>query len=364
MALAAAAQAENPAPAGAAAPAAQTEMQKWLADLDAQWQAAFKRDVSDAYTAENDKLRGQYVAALEAGITKASGAGDLNAAIVWRNEQKRFAEASGIPAQDDAADPLPVKQLRAAWRSQLPRIETERAARAKALLAKYDQVLASAQTQLTKGTRIDDALLVKAKRDEVAAAWITPATAAALGTSGLATTPAVKTPAAKTENHNRTGGAPKPPPSGRVLLSKENEHHWKEVKGEWKIENGVMTGNGESYIDFPVSISPPFKLWFTIKVMEGIRGGMFFGPLSFGNDQPTSFHIWPRHEGDATVPYERNTPYKVSIIVSQKTVELYVDDKLITTVPGFKDRLDKLRFTAGDGWSKGRAEFRDIVLSK
>jgi hypothetical protein len=174
---------QNPAPPDASAPAAQTAIQKWLADLDAQWQAAFKRDVSDPYTAENDRLRAQYVAALEAGITKASGAVDLNAAVVWRNEQKRFAEANGLPAQDDAADPLPVKQLRAAWRSQLPRIETDRATRAKAMHAKYDLVLAQAQAQLTKGARIDDALLVKSKRDEVAAAWLagipaTPSTVA------------------------------------------------------------------------------------------------------------------------------------------------------------------------------------------
>jgi len=53
------------------------------------------------------------------------------------------------------------------------------AARAKALRAKYDQVLAQAQTQLTQRQRLEDALLVKAKRDEVAAAWIMPAIAAA-----------------------------------------------------------------------------------------------------------------------------------------------------------------------------------------
>ena len=197
------AQGQNPVPPGAPAAAPQTEMQKWLADLDAQWQAAFKRDVIDPHTAEHDKLRGQYVAALEAGLTKASGAGDLNAAIVWRNEQKRFAEASGIPAQDDAADAPAVKQLRAAWRSQLPRIETDRATRAKALLAKYDQVLAQAQAQLTKGNRIDDALLVKAKRDEVAAAWLAgvpvapPAIAIGLPKTGtIRSGPTAATPAA------------------------------------------------------------------------------------------------------------------------------------------------------------------------
>ena len=163
---------QNPAPPDPSAPAAQTAMQKWLADLDATWQAVFKRDVNDPFTAENDKLRGQYLAAIEAGVSKASGAGDLNAAIAWRTEQKRFAEANAIPAQDDAADLPPVKQLRAAWRSQLVRMEKDRAARAKALQAKYDQALAQAQTQLTKANRLDDALLVKSKRDEVAAAWL------------------------------------------------------------------------------------------------------------------------------------------------------------------------------------------------
>jgi hypothetical protein len=163
---------QNPAAPDASAPAAQTAIQKWLADLDAQWQAVFKREVSDPYDAENDRLRSQYVAALEAGVSKASGAGDLNAAIAWRNEQKRFAEASALPAQDDAADPLPVKQLRAAWRSQLPRMEKDRATRAKALHARYDPVLAQTQAQLTKANRLDDAVLVKSQRDKVAAAWL------------------------------------------------------------------------------------------------------------------------------------------------------------------------------------------------
>ena len=136
------------------------------------------------------------------------------------------------------------------------------------------------------------------------------------------------------------------------------------VKGQWKMENGVLTGSGESYIDFPVSINPPFKLWFTIKVLEGIRARVFFGPLSLANGPPTSFFLWPWHEGEGLIKYERNTPYKVAIFVSHKTVELYVEDKLIATVPGFKDHVDKLEFSAGDGWSKGSAEFRDIVLSK
>ena len=164
------------APAPAAAPA-QTEMQKWIATTDAQWQAVFKRDVSDVHLTELEKLKQQYVASLEAAVTKASGAGDLDGAVALRNEEKRFAGTNVFPEQDDAADAASVKQIRAAIRAQIARLEKENAARAKSLHAKYDQVLAQTQTQLTQRQRLEDALLVKAKREEVAAAWITPAVA-------------------------------------------------------------------------------------------------------------------------------------------------------------------------------------------
>ncbi len=174
MALHVTAYAQDSALPGPSVALVPTEMQKWFADLDAQLQATFKRDVSDVHTAELDKLKIEYLSSIQAGVTKASDAGDLNGAVALRAEKKRFSETNDVPPQDDAADPLPVKQLRAGWRAQITRIEKDRAARAKALHAKYDQVLAQAQTQLTQRQRLDDALLVKAKRDEVAAAWLTP----------------------------------------------------------------------------------------------------------------------------------------------------------------------------------------------
>ncbi len=175
---------DNPAPAPAAAPA-QSEMQKWIATTDEQWQASFKRGVTDVHEAELNKVKLQYLTMLEDGIKKASGASDLDGALALRNEQKRFGDASLLPgsnpfpAQDDAADAAAVKQIRAAIRTQLAKLEKDSAARAKALHAKYDQVLAQAQSQLTQRQRLDDALLVKNKRDEVAAAWITPPIAVA-----------------------------------------------------------------------------------------------------------------------------------------------------------------------------------------
>ena len=191
----------TPAPAAADAPAtaaapAQTEMQKWIASTDAQWQTAFKRDVTDVHEAELNKLKLQYLTSLEDAIKKASGASDLDGAVALRNEQKRFGDTNVFPKQDEAADVASVKQLRAAIRIQLARLEKDNAIRAKAVHTKYDQVLAQAQAQLTQRQRLDDALLIKAKRDEVASAWITPAIKSASEKAEVATTPVAKLKAA------------------------------------------------------------------------------------------------------------------------------------------------------------------------
>jgi len=114
----------------------------------AQWQAAYKRDVSDVHETELNKLKFQFLTSLEAAITKASSASDLDGAVALRNEQKRFGDTNVFPEQDEAGDAAPVKQLRTAIRAQLVRLEKERSARAKALHAKYDQFLAQAQSQL------------------------------------------------------------------------------------------------------------------------------------------------------------------------------------------------------------------------
>ena len=113
------------------------------------------------------------------GIAKVSATGDLKGTVVLRDEKKRFAETNVFPEKDEDSDSASVKAIRASIRVQLARLETANATRAKAVHAKYDAVFAQAQTQLTQRQRFDDALLVQAKRDEVKAAWITPAIAAA-----------------------------------------------------------------------------------------------------------------------------------------------------------------------------------------
>ena len=162
---------DNPTPAPAAEPA-QTEMQKWLATTDAQWQAVFNREVTDVHAAELKELASKYAALLDAGIAKVSVAGDLKGALVLRDEKKRFAETNVFPEKDEDSDDASVKAIRAVIRVQLAKLETASGARAKTVHGKYDAVLALAQTQLTQHQRLDDALLVKARREEVSAAWL------------------------------------------------------------------------------------------------------------------------------------------------------------------------------------------------
>ena len=205
---------ENPAPTAPAAEApAQTDMQKWLATTDAQWQATFKRDVTDVHEADLNKVKLQYLSALEEGIKKASAAGDLDGAVALRNEQQRFGDTQLFPEQDEADDTAVVKRLRTTVRAQLAKLNTEKATRSKALHAKYDQVLASGQTQLTRQGRLDDATAVKKKRDEVATAWLpaTPAKAVAAAEEPKAQPPA---PA--------EGETPKHEAAGRNLLKNPN----------------------------------------------------------------------------------------------------------------------------------------------
>ena len=192
LAFCACARAQDAARPAANGEPAQSEMEKWLAATDAQWEAALRRDVTILHNTELGKVKLQYLTAIDAAIAKASSAGDLDGAVRLRSEQKRFGDTNLLPEQDDATDLPVVTQIRAAIRLHLARVEKDTAVRTKALHAKYDQSLAQAQTQLTQSQRLDDALLVKARRETVAATWLT----ATLGNTGQGKTAVTGTPGA------------------------------------------------------------------------------------------------------------------------------------------------------------------------
>jgi hypothetical protein len=155
-------------------PNSETAMQQWIAALDTTWQETFAREVTTPFEAEVAKATQQYTAALEANLARARGAGDLDQTLLWQTERDRFAAGKAMPAEDEATAAPTLKQARAGWRTQVARLEKERGERAKAVQTRYDQVLAQAQKQLTQQARIDDALMVKKKREEIAAGRTPP----------------------------------------------------------------------------------------------------------------------------------------------------------------------------------------------
>ena len=262
----------------------QSEMQKWIASTDAQWQATLKHDVIDVREAELSKLKQQFGVALDAAISKASAAGDLDAAVAFRDERKRFTESGAFPEQDGAAEAASVKQLRAPFRIQLTTLEKENALRTKALYDRYEQLLSQAQTQLTQHGRLDDALLVKAKREEVTAAWMTPTVKAALAMAETA--PPVSSPAAGAVQER--GNLAKPLPGKIVIWNQNNKGNadrgTKKVrvilladgKETWRL-NGVVLAwdkkkNVKTTLDVPAVRADTLRIEVTEAVND--RGGL------------------------------------------------------------------------------------------
>ena len=189
---------ENPPPSeettAKPAPKPQTEVEKWLADTDAQQQEAFQKQVIKPYEAGVAGLRARYLAALDAGIAKASAAGRLDQALAWRNERQGFADTQTLLTND--VDVVPdIRVLRTDYRNMLARLDQQRAERATALHATYDSLLLKYITLLTQRQRLDDAVLLETKRKEIAGIWLKANAVAAVQKPPPAATP-TPTPAA------------------------------------------------------------------------------------------------------------------------------------------------------------------------
>ncbi len=263
LALSAAAPGQNADPLATTEAEPQSEMQKWIASLDAQWQAVFAREVTAQVEADQAKLWGQYLAAIESAITKATSAGNLELAVVWRNERERVGRAKDVPAEDEPGVPAELKQLRTGWRAQNAKINRDRAEHAKAVHARYDQVLAQAQTQLTQAQRIDDALLVKAKRDEISAAWLT---SAQQGVPPVRTTAGLPKPA-----------TPKPSAFGKDMAASGVDVLPAKVAGAQKKDGFTVTSN-PAWILSSRTFRPPVTITYVLKTNDQVR-------LRFAADQ-------------------------------------------------------------------------------
>ena len=214
-------------------------------------------------------------------------------------------------------------------------------------LIRHDQVEEFAERMTDYKVDLDDAVLVRKEKERLAAEM-------AEAGGGAVVTPPEPSPKKASE----------PFQGSRNLLAGEDARKWTIVRGDWTTDNNVLTGAGNSSIVFTDELSPPFTLQFKINVLEGMRPRVRFGPFEFGNEGfETTFALYPKPTGEL-FHYQRKTSYGIAISVSQKSVDLSIDGNLIASRPGVKEKLDKLDFLAGDNWSKGRVEFRDITLAK
>lgn len=165
----------TPPTAPAPKPAPESETVKWLAAADAQWQPMFQRDVTAPFEKAVADLRQQYMAALDKNIAAASQSANLNDALVWRNEKVRIGSQAPHEGPTDPTAPAALIQLRDNWRKNFAKVDQTRFTQAKALHARYDALLEQTQKTLTQRQRLDDAQLLKTRRDEIARDWLKPA---------------------------------------------------------------------------------------------------------------------------------------------------------------------------------------------
>jgi len=162
------------------------DVAKRLAEIEAQFQAAYDRDVAPGFDAAVTDLDTKYRAAVQRALDAAIAAGNLDESVKLRAEIQRLDAREPLPETDPGDLPETLRKLRATYRDTHGKLEADRAAKAKPYHDRYDQLLDAYQKELTQQQRIDDALKVKARREVARPGG--PAPSAAAGPSAAAPT--------------------------------------------------------------------------------------------------------------------------------------------------------------------------------
>ncbi|MEO8351024.1 MAG: hypothetical protein ABI680_04795, partial [Chthoniobacteraceae bacterium] len=177
------------------APAPLSETAKWIAEYVPQWQAAYAAEVSEPFEKGVAGLREQYLATVERQLAASGKPAKFAAVAAFRAELDRMAGGGDVPAEEEATTPPALKTLRARYRIAFAKLDTERVAKAKSVHARYDAILQQSQIALTQRERLDEALEMKAQREALSAAWLTPPADTAAAPATIDTTnPAATTP--------------------------------------------------------------------------------------------------------------------------------------------------------------------------
>lgn len=138
-----------------------------IATITSQFEEAYDRDVGKAHEAAVAELDSKYAAALERSLNTATTDGKLDEALILRDERKRVQARQPLPASDEDTLPESLKTLRATYRKAVADLEAAKSEKARPLWETFESALAALQNELTQAQRLDDALVVKAKRETI-----------------------------------------------------------------------------------------------------------------------------------------------------------------------------------------------------
>jgi len=144
----------------------QTDADKRIAALNAQFRIAYDREVGKPIAAVLAALDTSYVAALDRAMATATKANQLDDAIALREEKQRVTDAKPVPATDDAKAPVALKTVRATYRKQLATYEQQRAAKAQSVYDAHEDALDALQAAFTQQNKLDEALKVRTAKEE------------------------------------------------------------------------------------------------------------------------------------------------------------------------------------------------------
>lgn len=144
------------------------EMTQRLAQIAAQFQAAYERDILPAHNSAVADLDTKYLAAVNRALDAATQRSALEEAVKLREEAQRVTARTTLPSTDPDNLPESLRKLRSTYRISLDKLVQDRDLKAGPYFDRYDQLLEAYQKELTQQQRLDDALKVKARREDLA----------------------------------------------------------------------------------------------------------------------------------------------------------------------------------------------------
>lgn len=136
--------------------------------LNTAFEDELARTVISPYDDGIKVLRIRYRDALEEGMKKAANRANLDESLSLKNEIAFIDGGSDVPKKDESGVNANVIRMRTIWRREAAKLEINREARRKVLVAEYDAKFREIEEALTKALKLDDAKIVREKREAIA----------------------------------------------------------------------------------------------------------------------------------------------------------------------------------------------------